>query len=130
VEFLLIGAPFIGRAITPITYPFLMTKMDIERITYLSLGNMAILDIVEFFMASNTLVLIPLRVATGILFGLAISASVELATQSRSKNNCRNDDGRMGIRMDTGRTHIIPSGKNDTYSKLFFTSIFLSNQEI
>jgi hypothetical protein len=66
VEFLLIGAPFIGRAITPITYPFLMTKMDIERITYLSLGNMAILDIVEFFMASNTLVLIPLRVATGI----------------------------------------------------------------
>ncbi|QXJ33396.1 transporter [Saccharolobus shibatae] len=85
VEFLLIGAPFIGRAITPITYPFLMTKMDIERIAYLSLGNMAILDIVEFFMTSNTLVLIPLRVATGILFGLATSAAVELATQSRSK---------------------------------------------
>ncbi|AKA73647.1 transporter [Saccharolobus solfataricus] len=85
VEFLLIGAPFIGRAITPITYPFLMSRINIERITYLSLGNMAILDILEFFMGTDTLALILLRVATGILFGLATSAAVELATQSRSK---------------------------------------------
>ncbi|QGA54868.1 transporter [Sulfolobus sp. E5-1-F] len=85
VEFLLIGVPFIGRAITPITYPFLMSRLDIESLIYLSLGNMAILDVLEFFVATNLSALILLRVVTGILFGLATSAAVELATQSRSK---------------------------------------------
>ncbi|WP_338600185.1 transporter [Sulfolobus tengchongensis] len=84
LEFLLIGAPFIGRALTPLTYPLLVTRMSINRVVYYSLGSMGVIDIIEYFTNSSILLLL-LRILTGVLFGLSTSAAVEIATQSKSK---------------------------------------------
>lgn len=83
VDFILIGVPFIGRAITPVTYGILVSRVGITRILYGSLSSMGLIDLLEYYTYDfNTLLV--LRIIIGILFGLSTSASVELATESKS----------------------------------------------
>jgi MFS family permease len=84
LSFILIGAPFIGRAITPITYSLLVSRIGISRVIYSSIGSMAIINILEYT-DNNFSFLLMLRIITGILFGLSTSASIELASESKSK---------------------------------------------
>ncbi|AOL16046.1 transporter [Sulfolobus sp. A20] len=83
VDFILIGAPFIGRALTPITYGILVSRVGISRILYSSLGSMGLIDLFEYYTYDFDTLLV-LRIIIGILFGLSTSASVELATESKS----------------------------------------------
>ncbi|QKR00252.1 transporter [Metallosphaera tengchongensis] len=82
LSYILIGAPFIGRIFTPITYN-LLYRFGTNRLMFGTLGLLGSVNLVESF-TGNFDVLLALRVISGILFGLTTSESMRLASESGS----------------------------------------------
>ncbi len=83
-SFILLGIPFIGRMFTPFIYSQL-GKIGVPRLALLSISVMAI---ISFLMAFETLFveLFISRFVIGILFGLATSGAIEVASITQNRN--------------------------------------------
>ncbi|AAT43109.1 MFS transporter [Picrophilus oshimae] len=82
-SFILLGSPFIGRAFTPFLYSN-FSKIGVHRLAMLSISIMSLFSIFEAFTHAFSILLI-FRLLTGIFFGLATSAAVEVSAVSGNK---------------------------------------------
>lgn len=84
ISIILIGVPFLGRMLTPFVYSKFTGIFGIERAMISALITMSAISLADSFFI-NYVFLIITRFSLGVMFGIATSASIELASLSENR---------------------------------------------